>query len=69
MTKLLEKVLNEVSRLPEKEQDALAAVLLSELESEQRWSDAFAKSQGALLRQAQEARAELQAGKTKPFED
>lgn len=69
MTKLLEKVLNEVSRLPENEQDALAAVLLSELESEHRWSEAFAKFPNTLAKLAEEAKAEFQAGKTKPFEN
>ena len=42
MTKLLEKALAEVSKLPKKEQDALATWILEELASEQRWERAFA---------------------------
>ena len=43
MTQLLEKALREVSKLPAPEQDALAAILLEELVSEQRWSKSFEK--------------------------
>ncbi len=39
MTQLLEKALNEVAKLPASEQDAVAAILLEELASEQRWSE------------------------------
>lgn len=67
MTQLLEKALNEVAKLPAAEQDALAAILLDELASEQRWSESFAKSQDALAKLAEEALAEHVAGKTKPF--
>lgn len=61
MTKLLEK---EVAKLPASEQDAVAAILLEELASEQRWADFFAKSQGQLAKLAEEAIAEYKAGRT-----
>lgn len=67
MTKLLEKVLNEASKLPPSEQDALAAILLNELASEERWTASFAKSQDVLERLAEEALAEHRAGLTKPL--
>ena len=67
MTQLLEKALNEVAKLPAAEQDALAAILLDELASEQRWSESFAKSQDVLAKLAEEALTEHVAGKTKPF--
>lgn len=67
MTQLLEKALSEVARLPAAEQDAVAAILLEELASEQRWSDAFAKSQDLLAKLAEEALAEHAAGRTKPL--
>lgn len=67
MTKLLEKVLSEASKLPPSEQDALAAILLNELASEERWTASFAKSQDALERLAEEALAEHRAGLTKPL--
>lgn len=65
MTKLLEKALHEVAKLSAAEQDAVAAVVLEELASEQRWADAFAKSQDGLARLAREALAEYGAGRTK----
>lgn len=67
MTQLLEKALNEVAKLPADEQDALAAILLDELASEQRWSESFAKSQDILAKLAEEALDEHIAGKTNPL--
>ena len=67
MTKLLEKALEEVAKLPDSEQDAVAAILLEELASEQRWAASFAMSQDKLAKLAQEALAEYNAGRTKPL--
>ncbi len=67
MTKLLEKAMQEAAKLPESEQDAVAAILLEELASDRRWSDAFAKSQDQLAKLAEEAVAEYKAGRTKPL--
>ena len=69
MTQLLEKALTEVAKLPEPEQDVLAAILLQEIASEQRWADSFAKSQDALAGLAEAALAEHAAGQTKPFSE
>lgn len=67
MTQLLEKALNEVAKLPAPEQDAVAAIVLEELASEQRWSDSFAKSQDLLAKLAEKALADHAAGRTKPL--
>jgi hypothetical protein len=67
MTKLLEEALKEVAKLPEAEQDAVAAILLEELASEQRWAESFAKSPDKLAKLAAEALAEYKAGRTKPL--
>ena len=67
MTDLLAKALTEVKKLPPSEQDALAAMLLQELATEQRWTESFAKSQDVLEKLAQEALAEHRAGLTKPL--
>jgi hypothetical protein len=67
MTKLLEKALQEVSKLPAAEQDAVAAILLEELASEQRWTESFARSQDKLAKLAEDALAEYNAGRTKPL--
>lgn len=64
MTQLLERMLDRVHRLPEAEQDAIAAVILDELEDEARWQHAFERSQEQLTTLAQEALAEFRAGQT-----
>lgn len=67
MTKLMEKALGAVSRLPDTEQDAVAAIVLEEIADEERWSALFAKSQDVLARMAGEALAEHAEGRTKPL--
>jgi hypothetical protein len=64
MTKLLEEAFAEAAKLPEQEQDALAAVILEELASERRWDQAFADSADLLAQLADQALAEHRAGKT-----
>jgi hypothetical protein len=68
MTQLLEKAVARVSALPDREQDALASVLLDELESERRWDQLFASSQDLLGLMAREALAEYRAGEAKPLD-
>ena len=65
MTELLERAIQQVKQLPEEEQDAIAAVILEELQSEARWDAAFARSQEQLAQLAGEALAEYHAGKTR----
>lgn len=65
MTDLMERALAEINKLPAQEQDALAAWILEELDSERRWMDAFAASQDLLAELADEALAEHRAGKTR----
>ncbi len=64
MSKLLEKVITETAKLPAEEQEAFAAFMLAELESERRWDDLFARSPDLLARMAEEARQEYRAGRT-----
>ena len=65
MTQLLEKALTEVYKLPPEKQDAIAAIILEELEDEQRWDKAFAESQDKLVQLAREVRADIKAGRIK----
>ena len=65
MTALLEKAMNHVNALPPEEQDAVASLILEEIESEKRWDELFAGSQGQLAILAEQAIAEYKAGKTK----
>jgi len=68
MTKLLERAFAEASRLPEAEQDSLAERLLSEIESDLQWDDAFARSGNLLSRLAEEALEEHRAGLTQDLD-
>ncbi len=65
MTQLLEKALNEIYKLPLEKQDAIAAIILEELEDEQRWDKAFAESQDQLAQLSQKVRADIKAGRVK----
>jgi hypothetical protein len=56
-----------VEKLPASEQDAIAAIVLEELASEQRWTESFTRSQDELAKLAEEALAEYKAGRTKPL--
>lgn len=55
MTELLERAFAAAARLPDQEQDSVASFLLAELESERRWTEAFAASQDKLAALADEA--------------
>ena len=60
--------MNQLNALPPEEQDAVASLILEEIESEKRWDDLFAGSQGKLARLAEQAITEYKAGKTKPLD-
>lgn len=68
MTLLLEKAFKEVSKLPKKEQNALAKWLLEEIKSEQKWDEKFAESEDVLDKLADEALSEYREGKTRKLE-
>ena len=67
MTDLLEKAIQQISKLPAEEQDAVAALLLEEMASEERWAALFARSEDVLEGLAKEAVAEHRAGLSKPL--
>jgi hypothetical protein len=71
MTPLLERAIEEMQKLSTPEQDAIAGVILDELDDENRWDEAFARSQEQLSRLAAKARADIRAGKVRdtPVED
>ena len=68
MTKALQKAFEAASRLPDPDQDELAAAILEELEADECWEAAFARSQEALARLADEALEEHRAGRTEPLD-
>jgi hypothetical protein len=65
MTQLLEQALAEVRKLPQPEQDAIAALILEELADEERWAEAFARSQDQLARLAAKVRDDIRAGRVR----
>ncbi len=65
MTQFLEKVLTEVYKLPPEKQDAIATVILEELEDEQLWDKVFAESQDELAQLARKVRTDIKAGRIK----
>ena len=68
MTQALSAAVATAAQLLEDEQDALAAILLEEMESEERWSALFADSQNLLERMANEAIQDFQAGRVQPID-
>ncbi|MEH1829455.1 MAG: hypothetical protein V7L22_29650 [Nostoc sp.] len=68
MTKLLEQAIAKLKNLPANEQDAIAAMILAELEDESRWDEAFTRSPDILAKLAAEAMAEYRAGKTQELD-
>jgi hypothetical protein len=68
MTELLARAIAQLKALPADEQDAIAAMILEELEDEARWDTTFAKSQDVLAKLASEAMSEYRAGKTQELD-
>jgi hypothetical protein len=69
MTDLLKKALDALSALPPERQNAMASLILAEIEDEKRWDEAIAASQDKLAALADEALAEHKAGKTRPMDE
>ena len=67
MTQLLEQAIARLKTLPTSEQDAIAVMILEELEDEVRWDASFA-NQDVLARLAAGAMAEYYAGETQELD-
>jgi hypothetical protein len=68
MTERLEQAIARLKTLPTDKQDAIATLILEELEEEQRWDDSFARSPDLLAKLAAKAMAEYRAGKTQELD-
>jgi len=64
MTRTLDAAIAKLATLPPDEQDRVARWLLDELRDEEHWTRQFGASQDALSKLADEARADLAAGRT-----
>ena len=67
MSQLMEQAFEKARQLPEHDQEAIAAIILQEIESERRWDELFARPESAelLSRLADEALAEARAGRAR----
>jgi hypothetical protein len=65
MTHLLQHAIAELQKLPDSEQDAMAAVILEEIADEEQWQSAFANSQDELSRVAEKVREDIRQGRVR----
>ncbi|MEX0844938.1 MAG: hypothetical protein WD022_06635 [Balneolaceae bacterium] len=68
MDNKVKEVVNKLEELPKEERESFAAFVLEELESEERWSELFKKSDSVLTNLANEALTEYKSGKTKKLD-
>lgn len=64
----LKEIIEVISRLPDDQQEELAAAIRLELETAHKWDETFGKSPGLLHRLAESAMDEYRAGKTEPLD-
>jgi len=63
MSQLLEQAVAEARKLPAAEQDAIAAIILEEMEDDRRWEESLARSPDKLAALAARAEEQVQAGR------
>jgi hypothetical protein len=68
MSELLERAIATLQTLPENEQNAIAAMILEEIENDRRWDESFSRSPNILAKLAASAMAEYRAGKTQELD-
>ncbi len=68
MNKRLERAWAAITKLPDAQQEAIAANILDDLEVERGWEERFAKSQDELARLAKRAGEHIAEGSTLPFD-
>lgn len=68
MTKALEEAFKEASRLPDADQDALAAAIQAEIEADAEWHTLLSGSPDLLAELGDEALSEYKAGRTEPLD-
>jgi hypothetical protein len=65
MTELLERAVDAARKLPDAAQDAVAALILAQIDDDRAWDEAFAGSQSELARLAMKAREDIAAGRVR----
>ncbi len=68
MSEMLDRAVEQAKRLPVDQQDAIAAIIMEEIEDERRWHAAFARSSDTLEQLAAEAEQEDRKGLTEALD-
>ena len=68
MTELLERAIARLKALSSSEQDAIATMILEELEDDRRWDESLTRSPDLLAKLAAKSMAEYHAGKTQELD-
>jgi len=71
VTPAVNTIIKMIEQLPESEQERVAEHLreyLATLEDEDKWDEAFAKTQDNLVRAARQARKQIEEGKSEPMD-
>jgi hypothetical protein len=69
MSQLLEHAVAEARKLPDAEQDAIAALILEEIEDDRRWEEALARSPEKLAALATRAEEQVRTGRCRQIND
>ncbi len=65
MTTLLQKAIRKVEKLPKRQQDEIATLIIDEISDEIKWDEAFSRSGHVLEKLSEEAIQEYKEGKTR----
>jgi len=68
VTELLERAIARLKTLSESEQNAIASIILEEIEDERLWDESFSRSPNVLAELAASAMAEYHAGETQELD-
>ena len=63
MSQLLDQAIAEARKLPEPEQDAIAAAILADIEDDRLWDESFARSPDKLAAMAARAAEQVKEGR------
>lgn len=67
MNKMLERAIAAAANLPDDEQEAIACLIIEEMEAERGWDERFDRSKGKLTDLARRARDQHARGETTPL--
>lgn len=70
MSQFMEQAFQRARQLPESDQEAIASIILQEIEAERRWEELFSRPESAdlLSRMADEALAGIRAGRARKLD-